>query len=384
MKHSTVWLGGLGAVGTALLVAACGDDGGTGTGAGGAGGQGGGATASNTTSAVVATSGSGMASSKLGAECTSDADCGADLTCLRDSDDVAVFGGGPSRGYCSKACSVDEDCAGGVCLGDGADARCLESCTLGEPLLEFLDSELDPGKCHGREDVRCIELDAGQVCLPTCRNDDDCGGRLCDPRLAVCVDTVNTGLGPGEKCDPDAATPECAGVCVSFTDGQSLCSSWCALGGVELDAECGGLTAGLCVFSPSGHELGDSAFCTQACSKQGDCQNPDFWCFPVGGLTGNGVDNGFCFGADDCPNGQGDCSLGNDCVETAFGPKCLDPMFPIDTTGTGGAGMGGAGMGGAGMGGAGSSSVTTSASGTSVSSSASTSASGSSTSSGMP
>lgn len=296
--------------------------------------------ASSTTKGVTVSSGSGQMGPGLGASCNTDADCGS-LVCLKPTDDLAIFGGGPGNGYCSSTCTTDDDCPGGVCLGDGADARCVESCIVGDPMLEFLDSELDRTKCHGREDARCQTVNNNDICVPTCRSDADCGSRKCDPRVAACVDTVNTGLGRGEACDQMNMPPDCAGVCVAFTDGPSMCSNWCTLGGVDLEAECGGLTSGLCVFSPTGHELGDSAFCTEACSLHSDCLNPTFWCQSIGGITGDVVPNGFCFGTKDCPAGQGDCSgnaEGLTCTPTKYGPKCIDAAFPLGDAGTGGAG----------------------------------------------
>lgn len=332
-----------------LAFAACGDDSGTGgsggstTTTGGAGGAGGkGAT-------VTVTSSTGMMGGALGATCQSDSDCGTGFTCLAPTDNLPVFGGGPAHGYCSKNCSTDADCPNGACLGDGADARCLEACVVGEPPLEFLDSPLDETKCHGRPDVRCQTVNNTDMCVPTCLGDADCpAGLSCDPRFAVCVSAPNTGLPNGEPCDQMSDPPDCAGICVSFTNGPTMCSNWCVLGGEDLSTECGGLEKGICVFSPAGHELGDSAFCTESCTKQDDCQNPAFWCFPVGGITGSAVPNGFCFGADDCLNGQADCTSPNECTDTIYGPKCIDPTFPLGGAGTGGGGTGGGGVGGAG------------------------------------
>jgi hypothetical protein len=298
--------------------------------------------ASSSSKAVVTVStGSSNPGPGLGAVCQSDADCGT-LTCLKSSDDLAVFGGGPGNGYCSSTCATDDDCPGGVCLGTGPDARCVESCILGDPMLMYLDSDLDRNKCHGREDVRCQTVDSNDICVPTCRSDADCDGRKCDPRLAACVDTPNTGLPRGDFCDPNHTPPDCAGVCVTFNGGGAMCSNWCTLGGPDLDAECGGLTSGLCVFSPTGHELGDAAFCTEACSLQSDCQNPMFWCQGINGITGAQVPNGFCFGTADCPNGQSQCTSPFVCTPTKYGPKCLDTAFPLGDAGTGGAGGGGA------------------------------------------
>lgn len=341
------------------------------SGTGGAGSTSTSKASASSTNGVTVSTGTGKTGPGLGAACQTDADCGS-LICLKPTDDLSVFGGGPGNGYCSSTCKTDNDCDGGVCFGTGADARCVESCIVGDPMLQFLDSELDTNKCHGREDVRCQTVNNEDICVPTCRSDADCGSRKCDPRVAACVDTVNTGLPRGDACNQDSMPPDCAGVCVAFTDGPSMCSNWCTLGGVDLESECGGLTSGLCAFSPMGHELGDSAFCTEACTVHSDCLNPTFWCQSIGGITGMVVPNGFCFGTKDCPNGQSDCPTNPmlTCTPTKYGPKCIDAAFPLGDAGTGGAG------------GAGSTSSTGTGTGTTSATTGSTGTGGSSSSTG--
>ncbi|MEP7122789.1 MAG: hypothetical protein ABJE95_17825 [Byssovorax sp.] len=334
------------------------------------------------TSGGMTTSGSASASSggsgdNLGIECTADGDCGPGLKCLASDGKITAFAtGGPANGYCSKDCASDDDCPGNtsLCFGAGGGQKgvCLLTCDLG-PDLMFLDDPLDPMKCHGREDVRCASVtNTVTACMPTCGKDDQCpAGRFCDPRVAVCVDKANTGLASGAKCDPMAMTPECAGVCVNFTGGTTSCSSPCVLGGSITDpttvTDCGGLEKGLCVYSPTGNGPGDFGFCAPGCSLQSDCQNTDFWCFGVGGLTGSAVDNGFCFGATPCPNGKTDCKSMNAkvmCTDTKYGPFCVDTTFPLgdaappgtsSSSGSSGSGSSGSGSSGSGAGGSSSS-----------------------------
>jgi hypothetical protein len=268
----------------------------------------------------------------LGAACVVNADCGLGLKCLTSTANVPAFGGGPANGYCSKNCTADTDCPspGSVCfLGASPSAGvCVLTCDLG-PALTSLDEALDPNKCLGREDVRCDSLDGTSTllgCLPTCGRDDQCAaGRVCDPRTAVCVAVPNTGSPTGDNC---ASSTDCAGVCVSFGNGIAACSSPCVLGGDFSDltavADCGGLTQGLCAFSPSGNGAGDFGFCAEACLAQSDCQNPSFWCANVG-LP----DNGYCFGGTACPNGQSDCKTPKTCTQTQYGPYCLDATYPL-------------------------------------------------------
>jgi hypothetical protein len=295
-----------------------------------------------TTTSASASASSGGTGDNLGIGCTADGDCGPGLTCLTPEGKTPAFlTGGPANGYCSKDCATDDDCPGNtsLCFGaaGGQKGVCLLTCDLG-PELMFLDDPLDPEKCHGRDDVRCAAVsNTITACMPTCGKDDQCpAGRVCDPRTAFCVDKANTGLASGSKCDPMAQTPECAGVCVNFSGGTTSCSSPCALGGDITDptavADCGGLEKGLCVYSPTGNGAGDFGFCAPGCSLQSDCQNTDFWCFGVGGLTGSAVDNGFCFGATPCPVGQSDCKSTNaavKCTTTKYGPFCVDTTFPL-------------------------------------------------------
>ena len=341
-----------------------------------------GGTTTTTTTSVSASASSGGTGANLGITCSTDADCGAGLTCLAPEGKIPAFnGGGPANGYCSKACATNDDCPGNTSLCAGAAGGqmgvCLLTCDLG-PELKFLDDPLDPNKCNGRDDVRCASVsNTVTACLPTCGKDDQCpAGRVCDPRFAVCVDTASTGLKSGSKCDPMAMTPECAGVCVNFSGGTTSCSSPCALGGDITDptavADCGGLDKGLCVYSPTGNGAGDFGFCAPGCSLQSDCQNTDFWCFGVGGLTGSAVDNGFCFGATPCPNGQTDCKSTNaavKCKDTKYGPFCVDTTFPLGNAAP--AGTSSSSSSGSSSSGSGSSSASGSGGGSSSSSSAS-------------
>jgi len=291
---------------------------------------------------------------------------------------TALGSGGPANGYCSKDCKTTDDCPlSGLCLG-GSSTKigvCILSCDIG-PGLTSLDEPLDEAKCNARDDQRCAALNtAGTItgCRPTCGRDDQCTtGRVCDPRTALCVDKANTGLPAGAKCDATATTPQCAGICVGFGDGVTMCSSPCPLGG-EIPADltevtdCGGLDKGVCAYSPSGNGAGDYGFCAPACKTQGDCQIPAFWCNSVG-LP----DNGYCFGTTACGTGLPLCKAPDVCTDTKEGKFCLDPKYPLGTaapgTSTSSSSSGSSGSGsssGTGAGGSSSSSSASSASGTS-------------------
>ncbi len=353
-------------VGVAVAAYAGCSDGGTTTGTtSGDVGGGGGGTPATTTSAMVTSSsttttaasttatstGAGTSTSganvdTLGFSCVTDADCGAVLKCVTPAAAVTAFGGGgPANGYCSKDCKTDVDCPGlsGVCFGGSSTkvGLCLLSCELG-PELTSPDEELDPNKCNGREDVRCTTLNAsGSLlgCRPTCGRDDECPtGRVCDPRAAVCVDKdkANMGFPTGAKCNPMASPPECAGTCVNFGGGITMCSSPCVLGGAIDPADlmaitdCGGLDKGLCAYSPAGNGAGDYGFCGPACKTQGACQNPAFWCSDVGLPN-----NGYCYGSSACGTGLPACKTPDVCTDTKDGKFCLDPKYPLGTAAPG-------------------------------------------------
>jgi len=337
-----------------------------------------------------------------------DSDCGSPLSCIKATDTNPILGGGPANGYCSMTCMADGDCPGGntSCYKAGATSGpgiCVLQCTLGPQLQHINDAYSTDMKCNERDDVACGPIDSEGTldgCLPVCGEDMQCpSGRKCDPRIGVCVDNPNTGDPTGAKCDPMATSPTCAGTCLSLLGadggaGPSLCSEECIMGGdnpYTSTPSCGGLTNGICLYSPGGNGAGDFGFCANACSKQDDCQLPDFWCLAIGGLTGakGGVPNGFCFPANPCPNGASDCSMitGTACTATAYGPQCLPSNFPLGsatpdggTGGTGGSGTGGSGAGG--TGGAATSSSSSSSSSASSTSSSSTASSSSSSSSG--
>jgi hypothetical protein len=277
----------------------------------------------------------------LAAACTSDATCGFGLTCLTDTIDDPVFGGGPAGGFCTAACSGDADCAslGGVCLqiDPGQSGRCTLPCTIGPAInsVASLFDPLDPTKCLGREDLRCGKAtgDIGK-CLPTCGEDAQChDGRSCDPRLAVCVSKPSTGDAIGSTCDPMATDTSCAGLCVGFNSGVAMCSSRCVLGGEKLQtSDCGGPAHGICAFRPAANGPGDAGYCSPSCGAQSDCQTPNFWCFDIAGVSEQ-THRGYCFAAASCPNGQADCVAANDanftCTATPYGAFCLDPAFPV-------------------------------------------------------
>lgn len=288
----------------------------------------------------------GGISGLLGAECVSDIECGRVLNCLKAASDDPIFGGGPAGGFCTKACDTNDDCPGlnSTCLKNGTveSGRCTLTCSIGPPLTG-LDQALPSTKCRGRADLRCDKVkNIGAVCLPTCGGDAQCGpGRVCDPRLAVCVAKPSAGLPIGAACDLGADPTTCAGTCIPFLDPDvTSCSMPCVLGGTSSKPpSCGGPLSGLCAFHPPENGPGDFGYCSPSCTSHKECeQNPNFWCFSVPGVT-EISGKGYCFAATPCKI-QSDCEKlktgAYTCTATAKGSFCLDPPPAVPFTGMSG------------------------------------------------
>ncbi len=305
----------------------------------GTGGEGGTSTSASSSSSSSSSSASSTGTGGttfIGRTCADASECGPDGICIGPADDSPVFEGGAPDGYCTKDCGNNTDCgAGSRCVDPG---QCVLGCVIGDPVGEgYINDPLDPSKCRGREDVRCAPWGDYELCIPTCGRDSQCAGRSCDPRTGVCVDNPNTGSPTGTVCDPDAPNEDgCAGFCQTFSgDVDSICTSPCVLDGEIEGDDCGGLSNGLCAYSPSGFGPGDFGRCSAACSAHDQCGNPDWWCH-----DNTYAPQGFCFTTDDCPNGN-ECGSEDMCADTLYGPKCLE--FDPQTCGQGGGGGAGGG-----------------------------------------
>lgn len=330
----------------------CGGDDGDGTSTTGTGGSGGTPTTTSTMAQGVGGGAGGtMVDENIGKACASDADCGMGNTCVTPAANDMFFGGGVAGGYCTRACTADADCGGQKCL----DGMCLESCTFGDPPLQQ-GSMPDPNKCHARSDVACAPFNVmGQridVCYPNCGADSQCPmGRVCDPRINVCVDAANVtpGAPDGDAC-MQGGMETCAGHCINFSSFLQ-CARYCVLVG-DPALQCGGPNQGACLWplgvdAQTGSSFGDVAACAEACTQHSDCQTPFLYCDAFQ-ITQGFNDNGFCLTPDAC--GAGDtCAMGYTCVTTPMNTKvCVSDAYPMGGTG-GGGGMGGAGgAGGAG------------------------------------
>jgi hypothetical protein len=136
----------------------------------------------------------------------------------------------------------------------------------------------------------CVVLDPGQptagTCLALCVSDAECGARICDPNLGLCVDAPVPECAQDEDC---ASTQICqSGTCVAAPPPVSECAS---------DGDCPGavcdLQLGQCVAGPQP---------PLECTLDEDC--PDGVCNPS---------TSACIAAPAIPVG-GACSANADCV----------------------------------------------------------------------
>ncbi len=186
-------------------------------------------------------------------------------------------------------------------------------------------------------------FDGANLCRPLCGSDEQCPpGLFCDHKETVCLSSPSTGKPMGAPC---ADHSKCDGLCIFSMGPQGqygYCSHWCVAGGpLEPSYDCGGLDEGVCAVHLSGVVgVGDAAACYATCDGHDDCQPPNQWCF-----YGPNLFKAFCWEPVPCPKGLIDCAavppgMGGaiDCVETLYGPFCVDTTYDLGSQGTGGAG----------------------------------------------
>jgi hypothetical protein len=177
----------------------------------------------------------------------------------------------------SSRCVLVDD-GGTAATGDDI-GYCFPGCMIGDGQVQ---------KCGGRGDMTCFESNAGGgqgFCQPACNGDFECGNRVCDYALGVCVDSSSVaGLLPiGAECDPDATTRQCDGACLQFTDTYSVCSGFCRLGlpGCGSDPRSPDPFEAFCLLSvgdPDLYSVGDSGFCMELCDCNDECGHTDAVC----------------------------------------------------------------------------------------------------------
>jgi hypothetical protein len=285
---------------------ACGsdDDGGGGrAGTGGAAGgllEGGGASGGSGGSGGTG----GTPSNPLGAACETNADCGADLTCV-----TSIGGQNIPGGLCTVTCGADSadpdaECTalrtGAFCIGVGPagaeEPWCVEPCTEGQSTA-----------CHGRQNAACFGLvstdtqePVGNACIPLCSNDGQCAPMVCDGESGFCSDVADPGTLPiGSSCDANSLVDQCAnGFCAEFDDaGNAFCTAYCR-GAVS----CGwaGPTsntspAALCALTAAATPgVADLGFCAATCRCNSECAQSLFICEADPSLSTFGL-AGICF-----------------------------------------------------------------------------------------
>ena len=279
-------------VSTVAATASCGSD----EGLGGAGGGGtiisGGGNSSVGRAGGASGGGSSAALTNLGIECTSDAQCGGNMVCIKANS--TTFGdGGPSNGMCTLKCTPNNqglptECdtlkAGILCLDFGTTDKpagyCLDTCEVESTPVDIMT------KCAGRSDFVCFQSSQlpAPVCVPHCLSDAECGPNLyCDKSspLGLCVKTKPTGDPVGTPCEL-GGDPTCAGVCLRLTAGSDVgaCAELCSYGGPCMfgsgnNPSPGGFCGGGLTEDPG---LIDTGYCLANCSCSGDCKFPGDLC----------------------------------------------------------------------------------------------------------
>jgi len=192
---------------SAFVLFACGDDSVTGgspaggANPGGANSDGGAGAGIPMISGGNNTGGEAAGPMKIGAACTSDADCDADGFCI-----AQVTSGFP-KGYCSAPCDGDSDCGNGVCISDIQSPFCVAPC--GDTAdcrdgytCQTLTPETSSDACY----VGCT--DSAQCAAPAeCITDEDDGNFGLCIEAEVCDDTTDNDLdGLGDCNDSDCVT----------------------------------------------------------------------------------------------------------------------------------------------------------------------------------
>jgi MYXO-CTERM domain-containing protein len=216
---------------------------------------------------------------RLGAPCAADADCSAGLICLLPQS-TELGPGGPAGGLCTLQCAVDDDCRTvnetAVCESwdDTYAGYCFESCTINS----WFGPELDPTKCHGRQDMVCDSFECSPLCLgaaicfPHCARDDQCGvGLFCNPADGLCESSPSEGDPPGSPCDVSADA--CSGWCYG-----GVCLEPCVIGApLTCSSSTGGSSQGAaCVIPWDGSGVGDYGLCAELCDCSSECPDTTF------------------------------------------------------------------------------------------------------------
>jgi hypothetical protein len=265
------------------LAAACSSEDGPGTSTGTGGGAGDAASdVEPDDGADAGADGDAESGGTLGATCTQDADCVAGLTCWRDEGDGAQF---PAHGLCTVTCTDDETkcdkiVPGASCQFSGSTVkRCFEPCTFGSPEFTSAFSGMPASKCHGRNDMACVDPGDGAepFCGFRCNDDSACGGTAkCSSFSGLC----RTGAVEGWQDIGKDAQLGCSSKLVTNTTPKA-CTALCTVGVVPACTWTGPGTVAkaACLLGHAGAAQGDSGMCVLLCDCDADC--PVLKCSPL-------------------------------------------------------------------------------------------------------
>jgi hypothetical protein len=252
----------------------------------------------------------------IGNTCEQSASCGAGLTCITSSSDFLGIPGAPAGGYCVSGCAEDGSCpeAGTLCVTRGELSQCLRAC---DPTAA--------DDCGGRETLACQAFAQGDptrgFCRPECNADAQCGARICDVALGLCVEPLEVQCSDDADCESGEVCLTAFGTCLALPleclDDDDCQQGECdtetntcvaSTPECETDAQCAtgvcDSERGLCVAAPP------------PCASDADC-----------GAQACDVEQGVCVAAPegctidaDCGAQRCDVSLGV-CVPPA--PECV-------------------------------------------------------------
>lgn len=280
--------------------------GGSGGGTGGSGGgEGGSGAAGVTASTSTTTTGSGGSVGGPPAPGENGASC-ADATQCDGGYCASELSSGFPAGYCYAFCTgLGSACAdGGVCVDDGFDGFCYDTCTT---------------DAHCRAGYECYDSGdplIGSVCLPACTADAQCPETgICDDFQGICVQCVTDAhCGPKEICDTYYG--ECYPVdCKTDADcgAKEICDTYyydCVAVECKSDADCAG---------PD-----------EKCTAQNKCAAPEPQCTDLNDDDGNGLvdcEDPTCQAKAICTPGTAEtgapCSAPSDCKANDGDPICF-------------------------------------------------------------
>ena len=250
----------------------------------------------------VATDTADAALRPLYSPCTSRSQCmgGTVASCLTTTD-------GYPGGLCSRSCSSDADCDGGICYSLTAGMRCIPSCTT-------------PSECRDGYQCQGIVGRDDRACFPWCSTNADCMPSSCNMWTRRCGSSGDTTRADnGGAC---AVSTQCrSGRCstelndmmmpTGYLDG--ICFSLCT---IPPDSEYAGTRVpqgncpmgSVCVRDTNGM-AGGIGYCRVQCMTSDDCR-PGYICSRPRrpGADAGTYDNGYCapmnchFGTQMCPS----------------------------------------------------------------------------------